>query len=124
MGFRYTDLNQQTKDASVTLDGGETLHITYRHAYVTVALVADLMTLGNADGKAMDGLPASEQLAVLEAIKRTPQHIVTLVTKWDVTLDDDVMFPLDAGEIAAKLPLTFQMQVLGACVRESRAGEA
>lgn len=124
MGFSYLDLGKATKDATVTLDGGQELHITYRHAYVTVALVADLMTLGRADGQDMDGLAATEQTAVLDAIKRTPAHLATLVTKWDLEISKGKMFPLDAEEIAAKLPLPFQMQVLGACVRETRAGEA
>lgn len=124
MGFSYLDLGKATKDATVTLDGGQELRITYRHAYVTVALVADLMTLGSAEGQSVDGMAPADQAAVIEAIKRTPAHLATLVTHWDLEISKGKMFPLDAGEIAAKLPLPFQMQVLGACVHESRAGEA
>ena len=126
MGFKYKDLAKATKDATVEIgdDEGSVLHITFRHSFITPALAADIATLGAAEGRDMEKLPSTERAAVVTAIRAASAHIANLVTWWDLEDDEGVMFPLDADDIATKLPIDFQMRVLGACLRESRAGEA
>ena len=126
MGFKYTDLAKATKVATVDVgDGEHVVQVTFRHAFITPALAADLATLGGAEGKKVDSLPSTERAAVVAAIARASEHIAQLVTHWDLEGDTEgEMFPLDAQVIATKLPIDFQMRVLGGCLSESRAGEA
>lgn len=124
MGFKYKDLAKKTKRISVDLGDGDVLQVEFRHHLITPALAADFATLGAAEGKKVDSLPSAERAAIVAAIRAASDHLAELVTWWDLDADDDSMFPLNAAVMAAKLPIDFQMRVLGACLHESRAGEA